>query len=158
MFQQSIWATDGSDNADRALEYVKRLAEADHSKVLAVHVHELTTGRAAGYPVYIDEDALAAKVNDQVEALKDAGVEAELRVSKVAVGGTAHVLADAASEAGVDVIVVGTRGMGPVKGLLVGSVTERLLKVAPCPVLAVPPGSCPGKAAGSPQTVQRRPR
>jgi nucleotide-binding universal stress UspA family protein len=47
-------------------------------------------------------------------------------------------LADTARDAGADVIVAGTRGHAPVAGLLLGSVTQRLLHIAPCPVLAVP--------------------
>jgi len=138
MFDQLVWATDGSENADRALDYVKRVAENGDARVLAVHVNELTVGRAGGYPVYMDEDELAQKIRQQVDDLKQAGVDAELRITPVAIGGAAHVLADAATEAGADLIVVGTRGQGPVKGLLLGSVTQRLLQVAPCPVLAVP--------------------
>ena len=38
-------------------------------------------------------------------------------------------------------IVVGTRGHGPVVGVVVGSVTQQLLNLAPCPVLAVPPAT-----------------
>jgi nucleotide-binding universal stress UspA family protein len=37
-----------------------------------------------------------------------------------------------------DAIVVGTRGHTPIAGLLVGSVTQRLLHIAPCPLIAVP--------------------
>jgi nucleotide-binding universal stress UspA family protein len=50
----------------------------------------------------------------------------------------AHAIADVAAEAEGDVIVVGTRGHTAFSGLLLGSVTQRLLHIAPCPVLAVP--------------------
>jgi nucleotide-binding universal stress UspA family protein len=35
--------------------------------------------------------------------------------------------------------VAGTRGLGPVSRLLIGSVTHRLVQIAPCPVLVIPP-------------------
>jgi len=54
-------------------------------------------------------------------------------------GEAAHAIADFAKGENVDVIVVGTRGHTALAGLLLGSVTQRLLHVARCPVLAVPP-------------------
>jgi nucleotide-binding universal stress UspA family protein len=59
---------------------------------------------------------------------------------------TAKVIADAAKQLEADVIVVGTRGHGPITGLIVGSVTHRLLHLAPCPVLVVPPAKGSAKA------------
>ena len=44
-----------------------------------------------------------------------------------------------AAEGGHSAIVVGTRGRTALTGLLLGGVTQRLLHIAPCPVLAVPP-------------------
>jgi nucleotide-binding universal stress UspA family protein len=55
------------------------------------------------------------------------------------VGGAAHAIAEIAGREHVDLIVVGTRGRTALAGLLIGSVTQRLLHIAPCPVLAVPP-------------------
>jgi nucleotide-binding universal stress UspA family protein len=59
-------------------------------------------------------------------------------MAKTSVGAAGHVIADLARERQADVIVVGTRGHTALGGLLLGSVTQRLLHIAPCPVLAVP--------------------
>jgi nucleotide-binding universal stress UspA family protein len=64
-------------------------------------------------------------------------------------GGAAHRIAEAAQEAEADLIVVGTRGHTAFAGLLLGSVTQRLLHVAPCPVLAIPGSGHSDKAEGS---------
>ncbi|MBJ7348576.1 MAG: universal stress protein, partial [Thermoleophilaceae bacterium] len=44
----------------------------------------------------------------------------------------------AACESGVDLLVVGSRGYGPVNTVLLGTVTGKLMRQAPCPVMAVP--------------------
>jgi len=51
------------------------------------------------------------------------------------------VIAEIADKEGADLIVAGTRGYGPLVGLLLGSVTHRLLQIVHCPVLVVPPMS-----------------
>jgi nucleotide-binding universal stress UspA family protein len=137
MFDVIVWATDGSANADLALDYVKKLAEGGQSRVVAVHVTEFIVGRGAG-PVHLDENELQQKIRGQVNDLQQAGIDASLQAYPAVAGNAAHIMADSAKEAGADLIVVGTRGQGPLKGLLLGSVTQRLLHLAPCPVLVVP--------------------
>ena len=137
MFDVIVWATDGSANADLALDYIKKLTEGGQSRVVAVHVKEFVVGRAPG-PVNLDADQLEQKIQGQVNDLKQAGIDASLQTHPAPAGNAAHIVADSAKEVGADLIVVGTRGRGPIKGLLLGSVTQRLLHVTPCPVLAVP--------------------
>lgn len=140
MFKTIVWATDGSETADRALPYATALASAEGARIVALHCKEIFVGgRAGGYPLFADEDQLEEKVRGQVNAAEAAGLTASLEVVTDAAGHVAHAIADAAAREHADVIVIGTRGHAPVAGLLVGSVTQRLLHVAPCPVLAVPP-------------------
>lgn len=139
MFKTIVWASDGSEHASRALELARGLAEASSAKLVAIHVKEISVGRAGGYPLFFDEEEIERQIQDQVEGLKAAGLDASYEQKGTTAGGAAHVIADAAAEANADLIVVGTRGQGPLSGLLLGSVTHRLLHVAPCPVLAVPP-------------------
>jgi nucleotide-binding universal stress UspA family protein len=140
MFKNVIRATDGSAAADEALVVATQMAGEAGGKILAVHVVELTMpGKAGGrLPVYANEDELQSKIERQLSELVNGGVAARMRMARAGVGEAAHVVAEAAREEGADVIVVGTRGRGPVAGLLLGSVTQRLLHLAPCPVLAVP--------------------
>src|SRR5437016_122715 len=138
MFNTIIWATDGSEAADAALPYAKGLAESEGNTLVVVHSKEVLRGRAGGYPMYANEDELETKIRLQADELRSAGLDVTLRITTGAAPGAAHMIADAASSFGADVIVVGTRGHTAIGGLLLGSVTQRLLHLAPCPVLAVP--------------------
>ena len=141
MFKKVIWATDTSEQADRALEYARTLAADSAGELLVLHCIELTLpGKGPGgrYPVHADEDDEREKLHRQVAELSSDGVKATLQIETASVGEAARVIADVAKDAGADVIVVGTRGRTTFAGLLLGSVTHRLLHIAPCPVLAVP--------------------
>jgi len=139
MFKTIVWASDGSEHAERALRLAAELAKGNGSKIVAIHVDELMLGRAGGYSVNVNEDDVKAGIEKAVHGLEEQGIDASLETASVGQGGAAHVIADHARNAGADLIVVGTRGHGPITGLLLGSVTQRLLQVAHCPVLAVPP-------------------
>ncbi|MGA2927977.1 MAG: universal stress protein [Solirubrobacteraceae bacterium] len=141
MFEKVLWATDGSDAADHALPYARTLAQQSGGELFVIHVTELLqAGKGGGaFPDHADEPDLVGKIERQVADLSAAGVPTKLEEATLFAGGAAHAIADAARERGADIIVVGTRGRTALSGLLLGSVTQRLLHIAPCPVLAVPP-------------------
>jgi nucleotide-binding universal stress UspA family protein len=146
MFGTIVLAVDGSRPSDKAVDYAGRLAKESGSRIVAVHVKELMAGRAAG-PVHVDEDEILDKVRSQVKRLSDDGIKAELQVASTMTGGPAHVIADAAAKESADVIVTGTRGHTALAGVFLGSVAQRLLHVASCPVLVVPDAAATGTRA-----------
>ena len=139
MFETVIWATDGSEAADAALPTARSLADAGSGRLVVAHCVEMTMpGKGGGsLTLHANEDELTAKVEAQVSELTDAGLTASLRVVRVPVGEGARALAAIARDEGADVIVTGTRPHTALGGLAT-SLTQRLLHVAPCPVLVVP--------------------
>jgi nucleotide-binding universal stress UspA family protein len=141
MFTKIIWATDGSEAADLALPYAKTLAEGPGRVLVAVHVKEFFRGRASAYPVLADEAELVTKIRRQVEETQADGITTSLHIADASAPGGARMIAKVARDVDADIIVVGTRGHSAIGALVLGSVTQQLLHIAPCPVLAVPGGS-----------------
>jgi nucleotide-binding universal stress UspA family protein len=138
MFKTIIWATDGSQGAERALATALELAREEDAKLLVVHADARVRGRAGNAPVFADEPDIVMALEKKVEDLEGLGCNAELVVVHGA-RDPGDLIAEIAQDRAADVIVVGTRGHGRVAGMLLGSVTQRLLHAATCPVLAVPP-------------------
>jgi nucleotide-binding universal stress UspA family protein len=142
MFDTVVLALDGSPESIAAVQFARVLA-GDHGAVKAVHVREILLGRGGGQPANANEDEIVSGVRRTIDDLKASGVDVTLEVATAASGGPAHAIAEIARRDAADVIVMGTRGSGQVAGLLLGSVTQRLLHLAHCPVFAVPPGAAP---------------
>jgi nucleotide-binding universal stress UspA family protein len=151
MFTTIIWATDSSEHASRALPYAVALAERDQAPLHVVHVVEkMTGGHIAGQFTYADEEERKAKLEAQVAAIRaEHAVDVELHMVPGGTGQVAHRIAQVAEEIGADLIVVGTHGRTGLGTALIGSVTQRLLRDASCPVLAVPRMKVPETPAGS---------
>jgi nucleotide-binding universal stress UspA family protein len=137
MFSRIVCATDGSENANRALDAAKALARESDASLVLVHVVERYATKG-GLAVYPDEEQLAAKLEQVTKELCAEGLKATLKIVDHVGPQPAHEIADVAREEGADLLVVGTRGHGALTGLVLGSVALRLLHVAPCPILAVP--------------------
>jgi nucleotide-binding universal stress UspA family protein len=136
-----VWASDGSDNAERALQSAQALFADDGATIIAVHIVQEDDHRGARPAVDTRPRDVVPTLRAVLADLSQQGIDAVLRVVDQVSLHPAQAIADIAGEVGADVIVVGTRGLSPVGGVILGSVTQRLLHLAPCPVLAVPPVS-----------------
>jgi nucleotide-binding universal stress UspA family protein len=141
MFSNIVWATDGSEHADRALDYAARIADNERARLHVVHVVEtIVGGRVAGQRAFLNEDQLDAKIKAQAkEVSRHYRIDTEVHMTPSGISNIADCIAKITADSRGDLIVVGTRGHSPIGGVMLGSVTQRLLHVASCPVLAVPP-------------------
>ncbi|MFN8159981.1 MAG: universal stress protein [Solirubrobacterales bacterium] len=137
MFERIAVAVDGSEGSRRAAEVAAEIARRDGAELVLVHVDErmATKGRADVHP---DEELIQEGIRRLAGDLDASGVPTSVRMATVMAGGAGHVVAEVAGEEGADLIVAGTRGHSSLAGLLVGSVTHRLLHVSAVPVLVVP--------------------
>jgi nucleotide-binding universal stress UspA family protein len=146
MFKTVLWATDGSVAAERALPVAKSIAQTYNAKLVVTHVsmpfavlvgpRHPVTPHTAGI-AQESADAIRANLERKVEDLKRDGISVEFALFET--HSAAQTIAAFAREVGADLIVAGTSGSSRLVRVLVGSVTRRLLELAPCPVLAVPP-------------------
>jgi nucleotide-binding universal stress UspA family protein len=143
-----IVGVDGSDHSSRALEWAIREASVRHAPltVLTVQQPAVTTywgvGAAVPSPYPYDQDlatqALKMAKEETERTLEKAGPESRPPsvTVKVFVGLPAETLLQAAQEA--DMLVVGSRGAGGFKRLLMGSVSTQVTSHAHCPVVVIP--------------------
>jgi nucleotide-binding universal stress UspA family protein len=154
MFKTIVWAADGSENTEQALPYVKSLAKTHGASLVVAHVEEkYATHSTAGVAIYPDEELVQEKLKQIVAGLSDEGLSVTLRLATHVGPQPAHEIAKIAEDVKADLIVVGTRGHTRIGGLLLGSVTTRLLHVAACPVLTVPPKRQPTVDDREPEVV-----
>jgi nucleotide-binding universal stress UspA family protein len=88
------------------------------------------------WPAFPDEEDRRIKIRRQVEGLRADGVDVDLVIRR-SHHEAADIIAEIAAELDADVIVCGSRGLSSFSAAFVGSVGQRLLHVAPCPVLVV---------------------
>jgi nucleotide-binding universal stress UspA family protein len=128
-------AYDGTPEAKAALARARALAERSRAalRVLTVVAPPVALPGVAGY-VPVNPPEPDRVIAEGVAAGGDAVPVDGRRLD----GPPAQALAAQVGEDGVDLLVAGSRGYGPVARLLLGSVSSRLVALAPCPVLVVP--------------------
>ena len=136
--------TDFGEAADAALNYARAFARNFGASIDVLHVVEDVSARLLAGEMYV---AVPQRLQQDVEdaARKQLGERLidndpqPLPVQRVVVASNAPAasIVNYAKETGIDLIVMGTHGRGPMAHLLMGSVAERVVRLAPCPVLVV---------------------
>jgi len=140
---KTLLAVDGSDNSYEAVHALKYFARAEQLTLL----HALDVPRPA-YPMMVPEVAeelyksLEQSMREDGERLLDRvqsllPMHAGPSTKHLRIGSAAEVIVSTAEEQKADLIVMGARGLGPVKERLLGSVSHRILTLAPCATLIV---------------------
>ncbi len=135
---------DGSGHSQRALEWAAREAALRHTSLTVLTVQQILAGWGGG-PVVYHVDAseieslrkLAQAETDK--ALEDLGVQRPTEVTVRAASGLAAEELIRAS-ASAEMLVVGSRGIGGFRRLLLGSVSSQVAQHARCPVVVIPAG------------------
>lgn len=129
---------DGSSFSDRAVEYGLGLAELVGASIVLINCHK-TVPKVLGKPNFDEVAAQLERESEEVLQPYVAKVEAKgVPCKGLAVGGaTAEAIFDAAKSEKADMIIMGSKGKSDLEGLLIGSVTHRVLHLAPCPVLVI---------------------
>ncbi len=153
-FQRILLALDGSESSGRASKVALELAEKFRAELIALHaisppsspypssfasaspvMPPIPQSEIDAYYAYARRVALGI-VGETVAEAKSRGitVKAELRES---VSSVVETIINHATKENVDLIVIGTRGLGGFKKLLLGSVSSGVVTHASCPVLIV---------------------
>lgn len=142
MINRILVPLDGSEYADKALDYAIELAKKFSSEILLVHVLPSTASIRRGSEVIstslyrnskkrLEEDAHRILTSSEARA-RDAGVSV---VTKLDYGDPADRIIDIAKEDDMDLIVIADRGLGAVARFFLGSVSDKVSHHAACHVL-----------------------
>jgi universal stress protein A len=140
-FQKILVPLDFSKHADAALALAIEIAKEHGAEVHLVHAYELPTAVTMAYGVAIPQavwdgiqEAAVARLDEGLKRVEAAGLRGK---THLATAPAADAITSAAATIGADLIVMGTRGLGGLKHVLLGSVAERTIRTAACPVLTV---------------------
>ena len=132
---------DFSDNARSVLDWAAHLAEEHSARILLLHAYHLPVEFQQLEGAYLPPDFWSNVKSEAeqslaryAEEMKEKGIEVETIVRE---GYPASVIVDEAEARNANLVVIGTHGLSGLKHMLLGSIAERVVQKAPCPVLTV---------------------
>ena len=143
-FKHVLTTTDLSPESFAAVSYAAHMAKGDGAKLTVLHVPHSTSLAYTDFVPPIDMMNIDTAIEDAAREELESWVARHLRdMPKVDVvlrsGITHETICEIAKDIGASVIVMATHGRKGLGHLVLGSVTERVLRDAPCPVLVVKP-------------------
>jgi nucleotide-binding universal stress UspA family protein len=147
-----LCAIDLSDFSRPVLAHAAALSRWYQAELKVLHVFAAvmppaTLGTYPGWMLQVPEghDAIGSELRSMLEPFTKVGVALDLRTAE---GDAAAEIVRHASELHADLLVMGTHGRGGFDRFALGSVAEKVLRKAPCPVLTLPPGADATTGAG----------
>jgi nucleotide-binding universal stress UspA family protein len=142
-FKHILVATDFSEPSNKALDLCRELAAPSGAKVTLVHAYPNIFYAVQGVPaapLAPTKEQLAeikARTEEALERIRGEHLEGVpfVHVQLLACESPGRAICDHAAEIGADLVIVGSHGRTGLTKLLVGSVAEQVIKLAPCPVL-----------------------
>ena len=137
--QKILVPTDFSEYSQHAVKYAVALAQSFKAKLYVVHVWEQSIVAAPTETFHTEiwleaEKSEKERLNQVTQGLRTEGVDAE----PVFVSGTAYIeIVKTAKELDVDLTTLATHGRTGLSHLVFGSTAEKIIRLAPCPVLVV---------------------
>ena len=159
MFNRILVPIDFSSPSDAALDYARHVATRFSASLYLLHVAEDPYRAFYSAEVYVPEvEGLREEIlNDSLTRLKSLLHASDLTnlhaVTEAVIGTPAASIVEFADGRDIELIVMGTHGRGGMSHLLMGSVAERVVRTAPCPVLTVrrsPTAAPAAEAAAAP--------
>ncbi len=145
VFNTIVAAVDFSDTSDDALRVACDLARFHGSRLHVLHVipdarQQAWSVEAPGLDFSALQEESMAEAERMLANRTEAATTGLAHVTRVVVAGlpAAREIAQYAATHSADLIVVGSHGYGPVRRLVLGSVADRVVRMAPCPVMTVP--------------------
>ena len=140
-FETILVPVDFSDHSKEALDTAIQIAQLFGSTVHLLHCYHIETAGISPYGIVLPSgyyedirEAATKRLSDWREMVSNEGIKTESILSAESPSLAINL---AAEETNADLIVMGTRGLSGLKHAMLGSVAERIVRLAPCPVLTV---------------------
>ena len=142
-----VCAFDGSPESRLALDWADELARQDNAQLRVISVHSPITWGDIGMDGAVSRESTNEALREEIEREQLEAITDRRAHAVVLTGNPARELARASKEA--DILVMGSRGYGPVRATLLGGVSQYVIRHASCPVVVCPRGAVEDGPRGS---------